>query len=174
MIFKGRGGFQNVKKFVVQIVALLIVIIGGLYFSFRDNSLGTNIRPAVNNEQKSLLIKDKVLKVEVADTAEKRSRGLSGRERLDPNSGMLFVFNKPDKYKFWMKEMKIPLDLIFIRDGRVVDFIRNALPPAPNTPDQDLKIYNSLEDFNMFLEVNAGFIDQNKIDIGNTVSQVAN
>jgi uncharacterized membrane protein (UPF0127 family) len=69
------------------------------------------------------------LSVEVADTPAERGRGLSGREMLPENSGMLFVFDTPGRYGFWMYGMKFPLDIIWIDERlRVVYFVENAQP----------------------------------------------
>jgi uncharacterized membrane protein (UPF0127 family) len=69
------------------------------------------------------------LSVEVADTPAERGRGLSGREMLPENSGMLFVFDTPGRYGFWMYGMKFPLDIIWIDESlRVVYFVENAQP----------------------------------------------
>ena len=51
------------------------------------------------------------IKVELAITPEARAQGLSGRPSLSENEGVLFVFDKPDKYSFWMKNMNFPLDI---------------------------------------------------------------
>jgi uncharacterized membrane protein (UPF0127 family) len=67
------------------------------------------------------------LSVEVADTPAERGRGLSGREMLPENSGMLFVFDTPGRYGFWMYGMKFPLDIIWIDERlRVVYFVENV------------------------------------------------
>src|SRR5512136_601336 len=59
--------------------------------------------------------------VEVAQTPGTREKGLSGRTGLVDGQGMLFVFDKPDRYMFWMKDMLFPIDIIYIRGGRIVD-----------------------------------------------------
>jgi len=51
--------------------------------------------------------------VEIADDPEERQQGLMGREMLDPDSGMLFIFDEPQVLTFWMKDTLIPLDIIF-------------------------------------------------------------
>jgi uncharacterized membrane protein (UPF0127 family) len=71
-------------------------------------------------EQKAIIFTDssKVeVKVEIADTPEKRQVGLMFREKLEKNSGMLFVFEEEQYVNFWMKNMKIPLDIIFISES---------------------------------------------------------
>lgn len=74
----------------------------------------------------------------VADTQEKRSKGLSNTTQLKPYTGMWFLFSKEDKYGFWMKDMNYPIDIIWIDASlSVVHIVRNAQPdsyPAIFTP----------------------------------------
>ena len=100
--------------------------------------------------------------VDVANSSVSRARGLSGREPLREDEGMLFIFERPDTYSFWMKGMKFPLDIIWISDGRVVEISEN-LPPAifPN-----LKTYSPTQPVNMVLEVNAGTVRSRGIKLG--------
>ncbi|BDG04926.1 DUF192 domain-containing protein [Anaeromyxobacter oryzae] len=74
--------------------------------------------------------------VEVARTPESRTRGLMYREKLDPDAGMLFVFDESEPHGFWMKNTLIPLDMIFIDDtGRIVGIVENAEPRTLTTRD---------------------------------------
>jgi uncharacterized membrane protein (UPF0127 family) len=52
---------------------------------------------------------------EVAQTPQARTKGLSGRESLHESGGMFFTFDYPDLYGIWMKDMKFPIDIYFIR-----------------------------------------------------------
>ncbi len=54
------------------------------------------------------------LHVFIADTSEKRTRGLSYRESLGKNQGMLFVFEEVGRHGIWMKEMKFPIDILWL------------------------------------------------------------
>ena len=65
--------------------------------------------------------------------------------------------------------MKFSLDLIFIRKGRVVDLLRNVLPPTPGQKDSELSIYAPIVPIDMMLEVNSGFIDARGIRIGSQI-----
>ena len=66
--------------------------------------------------------------VEVAATSAARERGLMFRRRLAANRGMLFEFGPPQSVSFWMKNTLIPLDMLFVDDGRIVSIARNATP----------------------------------------------
>lgn len=79
--------------------------------------------------------------VEVASTPETRATGLMGRTRLGPRAGMLFLFpGPPARRSFWMKDTLIPLDIVFARDGAVIE-IREMEPcrsnPCPITTSSE-------------------------------------
>ncbi|MCR4330499.1 MAG: DUF192 domain-containing protein [Patescibacteria group bacterium] len=102
--------------------------------------------------------------VEVSDTSEKRARGLSGKESLEENEGMLFIFEESAAYSFWMKEMHFPIDIIWIDETfRVADVTQNATPESfpdtfsPGTPVRYV------------LEVSAGFVKKHNITKGRQV-----
>ncbi len=105
------------------------------------------------------------LSVEVADTPTERGRGLSGREMLPENSGMLFVFDKPGRYGFWMYGMKFPLDIIWIDESlRIVYFVEDAQPCA-----NICETYEPPTDALYVLEVNAGFVKKYGLKAGDVV-----
>lgn len=87
-------------------------------------------------------------KVEVACTEEDRIKGLQGRESLDEDKGMLFVFDEPDTIDFWMKDTKIPLDIIFINEDMEVISVYQGEPENENIAEED--------DVQFVLEVNQG------------------
>ncbi len=67
--------------------------------------------------------------LEYARTAEEREQGLSGRSEVPDNYGMLFVFETPDTYAFWMKDMLLPIDIFWLdAEKQVVSFKENASP----------------------------------------------
>lgn len=158
-----------IKKFVIQIAVLLIVAFTALYFSFNQGL----IRPLVPGNrtlnQTQIKINDTLVKIEVADTAAERSKGLSGRDSLAADAGMLFVFPESKKYQFWMKGMKFPLDLIFIQNSKVVDLIKDAFPPVEGRDDSSLTIYEPTVPIDMLLEVDSGFSAKNNIKVGDQV-----
>src|SRR3989344_4240867 len=69
--------------------------------------------------------------VEIANTDISRAHGLSDRATLDENRGMLFVFGRADYHSFWMKDMRFPLDIIWLDDNwRVIDVTENISPES--------------------------------------------
>lgn len=77
------------------------------------------------------------LTLEVADTEPLRQRGLMHRRSLDPAHGMIFVFDEPGFYPFWMKNTLIPLDLFWLDAQGTIVSIQHSIPPCGNTSDLD-------------------------------------
>lgn len=103
----------------------------------------------------------------VVKSAKDSIKGLSGRKNLEQNRGMLFVFEKKDKYPFWMKGMNFPLDIIFIDDATVVDLYENV---QPSKNSQNLIIYRPEKPANFVLEVNSGEARKLKIKKGTKIT----
>ena len=93
--------------------------------------------------------------LELAATVEERRIGLSNREHLPPDGGMLFVFLKESILAFWMKDTLIPLDILFLdQDRRIVDI--RTMTPQPGVPTNQLMVYRSALPAMYAVEVNAG------------------
>ncbi len=94
-----------------------------------------------------------MIDVEIADTAGARERGLMGRTSLAAGTGMLFVFDAPGFYPFWMKDTLVALDILWLdRHGRIVTLRRDA-PPCAAEP---CPMYAPRRDALYVLEVAAG------------------
>lgn len=107
------------------------------------------------------------VQVEVASTAQTREKGLSGRDRLEPGQGMLFVFMQPAVYTFWMKDMKFPIDILWINGQELVDITTDV--PLPE-PGEALPQYFPQSPADKVLEVPAGFARTNGLRTGMTVT----
>ncbi|MEF8793714.1 DUF192 domain-containing protein [Thiohalorhabdus sp.] len=106
------------------------------------------------------------LPAEVAATADSRTTGLSGRDRLGPNRGMLFVWNRSARRRFWMKGTRIPLSIAFLdKRGRIINIHR--MPPPPSGRPQDgYRRYPSHGPARFALEVNRGWFSAHGIEAG--------
>lgn len=151
-------------------VVAFIVIVGILV---QKSSLlginGPNITSPTTPPIKTISIGDTKIQVQIADTAETRTKGLSDYNSLKANEGMLFVFGGKSNPVFWMKDMLIPLDIVWIGDGKIVRIDKNVPVPSPNTPDDKLKTYSAGQPIDYVLELNAGFSDANSIKVGSNV-----
>lgn len=165
------------KKFLVQSILIIIVISGALIFANPTGKLSNVNLPFLPQSVKTsnLQINDQqssssaVIKVEIADTDEKRRKGLAGRDNLGENEGMLFIFNKTDKYPFWMKGMKFALDFVWIKGEKVVDILQNAPAPQLNQQDPTLPVYSANTVIDKVLELSAGEVQKLNIKVGDTI-----
>ena len=119
--------------------------------------------------------KEKCFDVEIADSPEEREQGLMLREAKDfgENQGMLFIFKNIGVYPFWMKNTLIPLDIIWIsKDKEILKVvsIANNVKPCKDNILTSCEVYTPDEKALYVLEVNAGFVDENKIEIGSRVT----
>lgn len=104
--------------------------------------------------------------VEVVRTQAEVEKGLSGRVSLDAASGMLFIFAQPDYYRFWMPNMNFPIDIIWIKDDRIVEISPNVSNKFdPKNP----KFYTPPQPADRVLEVNAGFAKNKNIKVNDDV-----
>lgn len=155
------------KKFVIQFALLMIVIFVALmFYTGRIPTVPFLPEPIRRAE---VVVNDVKLKVEIADTPQKRSKGLGGREKLASDEGMLFIFEKMDKYPFWMKGLNFPLDFVWIKGDKVVDILQNIPSPTPGQKDESLPIYQSKVAVDKVLEVNGGVVERLKIKVDDVV-----
>jgi hypothetical protein len=114
----------------------------------------------------TVLMPKGALEVEVADTYASRELGLSGRDKMGDDEGMLFIFEEPGRYGFWMKDMKFPLDMVWInQNGIVVNVERNVTPESY----KEKKTYINQSDASYVLEINAGLAERFGLYIGSKV-----
>lgn len=99
--------------------------------------------------------------VEIRNTEEGRNQGLSNREKLAEDEGMLFMFDRPGIYVFWMKGMNFPLDFIWIRNNVVAEITENV-----GIEEMDIR---PKEVVDKVLEVNSGWVEKQGIKIGDAV-----
>ena len=143
---------MNDKQRMLIFFSILFIIFSVFIINeFRSTAMNDPLQ-----DKNFVVINEKIIFVELAITPEDRQRGLMERDLLEKDNGMLFVFSEEDAYSFWMKNMKISLDIIWINaDGNVVYFVEDA-PPCVQSPCQT---YSPNADALYVLEVNPGVID---------------
>lgn len=98
---------------------------------------------------------------EVADTDALRIKGLSGRNALHKGKGMLFVFPEDGRYGFWMKDMRFPIDIVWLdRSHRIIEVKKGASPSS--YPEVFLPVLPA----RYVIEIQAGFFEKYQLKIG--------
>lgn len=143
------------------IAILVVIILASIsvgYFAFRPS---TTVQ---------IMFSGVVLNVELAKTEAEQARGLSGRNSLPADHGMLFIFDNEDYWAFWMNGMRFPLDIIWFNAGRQTVFIEQSLQPCP--PDV-CSTFGPTAKAMYVLEVNAGFVAGHNVSLGDTFTFVS-
>lgn len=154
------------KKIILIIFIGIILLVATSYFYSRQNipDLPPEYQMAGGNK-KVIHINGRVLTVEIADEPHEQTQGLSGRNNLDDNKGMLFIFASPLVPSFWMKDMRFALDMLWLdASGTIIGIEKNV------SPDMFPTTFSPLSPVKYVLEVNAGWSDRNNIKIGNIMS----
>jgi uncharacterized membrane protein (UPF0127 family) len=142
-------------KFILGLAVVIFLVILVTNFVLR------------NNKPIQVSLGDQNFNIELAQTDLEKQIGLSKTEKLPENEGMLFLFDQPDYYAFWMRDMKFPIDIIFINGNKVTTIISNALPPSKT--NGNLATFQPKEKSDKVLEVNAGVAKKYNIEEGSVI-----
>lgn len=151
------------RKLIIVYVALIVAVI--ILAVFRAGI--ASILPFGGPKAEAQIGNQKV-KIEVAKTPDAMEKGLSKRNSLPKDRGMLFIFKEKGKYEFWMRDMRFPLDIVYISDTTVVDVLENVPHKINDSPN--LIKYAPKEAANYVLEVNAGRAKELGIKEGTTIT----
>jgi hypothetical protein len=108
---------------LAALVTLFVVSLAGAGSALAASPLPTT----------TLTINGHRITAEVATTPDERATGLMNRFSLQPDHGMLFVFEKPEPLSFWMKNTYIPLSIAFIDGGGLIVNIEDMAPQTSTT-----------------------------------------
>ncbi len=104
---------------------------------------------------------------DLADTPRKQADGLMWRPQLNESEGMLFVFGGEGNVSFWMKNMLVPIDVVFISSDMKIITVHKSVPPCPHNPCES---YASSKPAKYALEVSAGFCERHGVQPGDSIS----
>ena len=150
---------MSVRRNVLSwgLVLLVLGLIGvAAYYVFAPQ-----LRPHV-----TIHLGDGVFAAQVAKTKDAREKGLSGTTGLRENEAMLFIYDSDDKWPIWMKDMKYPIDIIWlVKDKKNVYIVKNAPPES-----YPFESFTPKHDARYVIEVPAGTVGAKKIVIGADVT----
>ncbi len=150
---------------IIAIFFLLLILGSGLIFFLKKDS-----GPPFRKDDVLILIDGKTneeivtIDIEIADEFHEREQGLMYRTSMPENAGMLFVFSQASQLAFWMKNTKLPLDIIYLdQNGVIVDMYENTTPMSEKQlPARKPAMY--------VLEVNGGFTKAHGLELGDRIS----
>lgn len=158
--------FPGLKNKTFSLIVIVVFFFVGMYGykCFSEKVCEVDVLERFVRHDITITTPNGVITAEVADTKSSRELGLSGRTKMKEHDGMLFIFDSPGRYGFWMKDMLFPLDIIWInQNGIVVEIERSA------TPESYPKTFMNTSPANYILEVNAGVAEKQGIFIGSRV-----
>lgn len=154
---------SNRFRFILVLSIFGVILIGAICLLVRrsiDVCIDRSCLPTISAQ-----VGDVPLRLFVAETREARQNGLSGLPTLAEGEGMFFRFSHPDRYAFWMKDMRFAIDMLWIDDAnRIVDITENFLPESfPNTVEPSVPIVS-------VVEVPSGWVRAHTIEKGDVIS----
>ena len=135
-------------------------------FLFSSSSFAMDVAYPVRLQKQEVYLGGKKVVVELADTEQKRTIGLSGREKLEEGQGMLFIFEVPQKVSFHMRGVRLAISIGFFNENRVLEQIEHMVPEKKHAKKIPLRQYNSRSKVKYALEVPDRWFSRNKIFLG--------
>lgn len=161
--------YAKIKKLMILFVAVCVILgsfgaAGYVVWSYFTHSSNPQLPTA------RVVVHGKTFEAEIANTTTTRVRGLSNRETLEKDEAMLFIFPIAEKPSFWMKDMRFPIDIVWIYKKRVVEITRDVPIPKDGTPTFSLKMYYPATRVDAVLEIAAGVAQDVGIAKGDVVA----
>jgi len=150
----------------ILLVVIGVILLAGLTWKLSGSLFAPGSKVIPNYPETNLTINGQPMVLELATTPEEREQGLSGRPSLASDRGVLFVFNQPGRYPFWMKDMSFPLDILWINQGKIVDLVKDF--PAPK-PGEWPATFTPAFEADRVLEINAGLSNRLNLKVGSLI-----
>lgn len=154
----GKGKPQSKRSQLIFLAIFLLAVAGAKLWQYHWSEAVVELR-------------GETLEVLIAKNRYQQRRGLGRRDELSPYDGMIFLFPFSKQRGFVMREMRFPIDIIWLNHGLVVDFAPKV-PIQPNTPEDQLTVYYPRKSANMVLEVPAGWALEYDLKIGDRLSVI--
>jgi uncharacterized membrane protein (UPF0127 family) len=147
-----------------QLVLVAIIVLISTFVNVASAFPSVDDKRIEKLKSKKIKVGTYSINAEIADTPETRERGLMYRKSMPSQSGMLFVFDKPQPMAFWMKNTLIPLSIGYFDANRK---LIGTYEMAPGAKDEvQPKTYPSNGDALYALEMNKGWFVKRKITVG--------
>lgn len=152
---------KKIVRYSLAIVlgcAVFLIFIHTIPFAMRVNGF---ISEVLIYQERSAVIGEKSVFLDVADTEKKLTKGLSGRKGLDENKGMIFMFDDDGRHGIWMKDMNFSIDIIWVNKHFEVVHIEKNI-----SPETYPEVFSAPVPSRFVIEVEAGFTEAHNIKKG--------
>ncbi len=156
---------KAIKNFRVLAIVLAVVAVGAFAALQQNASPDATGKCGPYRNDKSVIISGQTFKTEVVTTKKEQATGLSNRPCIEPDQAMMFVFDTPGQYAIWMKEMKFPIDVLWVSPDKKVVGIERGVEPS-TYPDS---FANKDQPATHILELKSGRAKQLDVKIGTKV-----
>lgn len=164
------------KQIVILFLILVAVMFSAAWLSDPNSQLSKLFTTTQKNketpkEKKNIVkVGNAAIEVEIAKTQEERKIGLAKYNDLPEGRGMLFVFDEKDvKPSFWMKDVKFPIDIIWIDNDEVIEITEKVPALVSSPPDYKIPKYSPKQTIDYVLEIGGGGAAKKGIKVGDNV-----
>lgn len=145
-------------KIIIIFGLLLLIVSGYVFYQFSFNQHPT----------KQVTIANCTFSAEVVTKTKEQQIGLTKYASLSAKKAMLFTFSKADTHPFWMRNMKFPIDILFLKENVVVGVVANAQPAKAT--DKNIPTYGDNIASDAVIEIGAGLVKKYGIKEGTKVT----
>lgn len=146
---------KNKNLLVILSICAIGVLLVGYHCGFQKTCRVQKLDQAVRGEA-VIQLPNGIVHAEVVDTPASRAQGLSGRSGLGEKEGMLFIFEHPGKYGFWMKDMLFPIDIVWISEEGYVVHVEHDISPSTYAVTNPPQTFINEPNAKYVLEIGAG------------------
>ncbi|MFC1687952.1 DUF192 domain-containing protein [Patescibacteria group bacterium] len=152
------------------ILIFVAIFFGVLFWNFGGRDIQDDLPyyvKSITTRTTTVAIRTNIISAEIAETDSSRYKGLSGRDSVHQDRGMLFVFDEKDIHSITMRDMNIGIDILWIDEGKIVYVVDNAVPPEEG---QEPETYTPDIESIYVLEVSENYIETTGAAVGDFVA----
>ena len=169
-VIAGIGGLLLTAMVLVYFNPAIMSMTASQEGESQDVFIGDEVSAGSNGyQQLNITVNGQVILADISATTEQKTKGLTVKDALAENEAMLFVFGNEAEHRFWMKDMKFPIDIIWISRDKTVVHIEHKLQPC--SLGMLCPMYKPAEDNSMYvLETVGGFAEKYGVMKGSKVN----
>jgi uncharacterized membrane protein (UPF0127 family) len=159
-----KNNIYFIKVFLKVTLSIICYLLFTIYTIPAYKNVRAYVDQKVNTRTINVVLGTAVVRAQIVDTPESRKNGLSNREPLKEDEGMLFIFEEMEDHGIWMKDMKFSIDILWLNEyGEVLHYVEEA------SPDSYPEVFSASQNSKYVLEIQAGSIKREGIKLGDKI-----